>query len=271
MKLLSLNIWGGKLKDQLLTFISAHQEIDVFCFQEVYSSSAGKIISREMHSDIFEQITSALKDHIGYFAPHLKNHDLEGKVDHNLETGLAVFVKKSLSIKERGDIFIHRSGHALLDDNYETIPRNLQYVVVTDNNANYLIGHFHGVWYPKTKLDTEDRIEQSKKIRGFLAKRKEKIILCGDFNLLPNTQSLSILEENMRNLIKEFNISTTRNLHYKRGEKYADYILISPEVSIRDFRLLEDEVSDHLPLYLEFESSQGTTNSEADNMGVNSV
>ena len=97
-------------------------------------------------------------------------------------------------------------------------------------------------------------LKQSQIIKDFLAKRREKKqIVCGDFNLLPNTESMGMLEVGMRNLIKEFNIPTTRNKNYERAEKHADYVLISPTVGVKNFRAVDIEVSDHLPLMLEFE------------------
>ena len=76
--------------------------------------------------------------------------------------------------------------------------------------------------------------------------------MCGDFNLLPNTQSLAILEEGMRNLIKEFGITSTRSELYTKSEKYADYILTSPDIAVHDFKVFSDTISDHLPLMVEF-------------------
>ena len=79
-------------------------------------------------------------------------------------------------------------------------------------------------------------------------------VMCGDFNLLPNTQSIKKLEDfGLRNLIKENNITSTRTSFYTKTEKFADYALLSDEIDIKDFKVLPDEVSDHSPLYLEFE------------------
>ena len=78
-------------------------------------------------------------------------------------------------------------------------------------------------------------------------------ILCGDFNLLPNTESLAILSEDMKNLVKDFDITSTRSKLYTKPEKFADYILVSPDVSVKKFTVMQDEVSDHLPLLLEFD------------------
>jgi len=117
----------------------------------------------------------------------------------------------------------------------------------------HTICNFHGHWKPHTnKEDLPERIEQSKKIVEFLKPEKSKKILCGDFNLAPHTQSIRILEDGMRNLVKEYGITSTRSHYYTKDGKFADYILVSPEVEVKDFKVLPDVVSDHLPLYLEF-------------------
>ena len=103
------------------------------------------------------------------------------------------------------------------------------------------------------KTDTEERILQSKHIRDFIKRQNEQTILVGDFNLSPDTESLAIVEEGLRNLVKEYGVTSTRTSFYKKEEKFADYALASPDVNIVDFKVLPDEVSDHAPLYLEID------------------
>ena len=255
MKLITLNTWGGKLYDPLLDFVRhAAEDTDVFCFQEMYQAPSDRIISRDMHSDIYGEIATNLKNHRGYFAPHLEGYDLNGKVDFPLKAGLAIFIKKDINVNECDDLPVYGSGLEILDDGgIRAIPRNLQYISFRAKGKNYLAAHFHGIWYPKTKVDSDDRINQSVKIKEFLSERSEEKILCGDFNLLPTTQSMLILEEGMINLIKKHEIKTTRNKYYEREEKYADYVLVSPEIISRQFIAMDALVSDHLPLLLEFE------------------
>jgi len=79
-------------------------------------------------------------------------------------------------------------------------------------------------------------------------------VLCGDFNLLPDTESLKRLEGiGLRNLIKEYGITSTRTSFYDKPAKFADYALVSEGIEVKDFKILPDEVSDHSPMYLEFE------------------
>lgn len=73
----------------------------------------------------------------------------------------------------------------------------------------------------------------------------------GDFNLLPESESLKKFEEfGLRNLIKEYGITSTRSSLYQKEEKYADYAFVSKDIEVQEFAVLPDEVSDHLPLSL---------------------
>src|SRR5438270_3748045 len=69
-------------------------------------------------------------------------------------------------------------------------------------------------------------------------------ILCGDLNLLPTTQSLALLEQGMRNLVKAYGITSKRSRFYEGPERFADYVLVSKEVQIKEFHILDEEVSD---------------------------
>lgn len=253
MKLIALNTWGGKLLTSLLTFLKNYSdEVDIFCFQEIYNSPEKRKIARDMKSNLYQEIARVLNNHQGYFKPNLRGHDLAGKVNFELWSGLATFIKKTIKVKDTGNVWLYREGYDLLENDNKTIPRNLQFIQFFYNNQKYLVAHFHGLWYPKSKLDNEERIEQSERIKRFLNGKNVKKILCGDFNLLPTTQAMRILEEGRRNLIKEFNIGTTRNQNYKREEKHADYILVSPDVEVIDFKVIKNILSDHYPLLLEF-------------------
>ena len=47
MKLITLNIWGGHLREQLLAFIDAYHDIDIFCLQEAYHNAPYKTSTDE--------------------------------------------------------------------------------------------------------------------------------------------------------------------------------------------------------------------------------
>jgi endonuclease/exonuclease/phosphatase family metal-dependent hydrolase len=133
------------------------------------------------------------------------------------------------------------------------LPRNFHYVVVKNHGKEFLITNIHGFWKPGKKGDTKESLEQSDKILDFLKSFTGPKILCGDLNLNPETESIKKLEKNLVNLIAEYKVSNTRSKFYTRNEKFADYILVSPDVKVQDFKVMNEHVSDHLPLYLSFE------------------
>jgi len=78
--------------------------------------------------------------------------------------------------------------------------------------------------------------------------------LCGDFNLLPETKSLIMFEDaGMKNLIKEYNITSTRNKFKKFNKKISDYVFVSNNVNVSSFKVPDVLISDHLPMIFEIQ------------------
>ena len=110
------------------------------------------------------------------------------------------------------------------------------------------------MWNGKGKTDSDARLMQSSNIINTLKDLEGEIVLCGDFNLRPDTESLAMIENfGLRNLIKENGVTSTRTALYKKEEEFADYTLVSKGVTVREFKVLPDEVSDHNAMYLDFE------------------
>lgn len=254
MKLVSLNIWGGRLFKPLVLFVKEQSKsTDIFCFQEVLDTSSDTKITHEQRADILKELQKALPDFRSYFAPATSGFDFENSVDFPLEQGLAIFVHKFIQVKEHGDIFVYKSRNqhtkaAIWKDSF---PKSLQYINFEINEKEFWVGNLHGIW-AKEDTDTEARLNQSEKIIEFFNSRSGEKILCGDFNLSPNTKSLEILESNMKNLIKDFKITDTRGKMYKKPNKFADYILVTPGVQVTGFEVPQVSISDHLPMILEF-------------------
>ena len=241
MKLITLNVWGGHVQDPLLKFIESRSDIDIFCFQEVYKDAENKMSTddKEVSLNIFSQIADILSNHEGFFRPVLKD-----------SYGIGMFVKKDIEVLEEGDINIHDNP------NYPgygpTHPRNLQWVECRINKQIYSILNVHGLWNGMGKTDTPERIVQSQRIREFMDTINTPKIVCGDFNLRPDTKSLEIVEDGMTNLVKTYKVTSTRTSLYPKPERFADYIFTSPDITVNSFAVLPDEVSDHAPLFLDF-------------------
>lgn len=253
MKLISLNTWSGRGGNEvILNFFKKNKEVDIFCLQEVWEGGEDYAPIWASGIDAIDtrlvtNIKNILTEHDCYFRPHYMDW-----------YGLAIYVKKNLKIQEEGDIFVFKEREdAFKDDEGGTAinhARNLQYLTLETPKGLRTIANFHGLWNGKSKEDTEERFTQADNISRFLKDLKSPHVLCGDFNLLPESKTFKQLEDlGMKNLIKEFGITSTRSSHYKKPVRFADYTLVSEGIKVNKFKVLPDEVSDHLAMYLDFE------------------
>ncbi len=251
MKLICLNIWAGKIHDPLLNFLEKHSDIDIFCFQEVFDSETKEISKDGFYTNIYSEIQAVLKNHDGYFGSMLKGlggFDPMYFPDYDIDFGLAIFVKKSLIVKNSGNEIVHK-GNKKLENLRIDCPRGLQYVVLN----NTAIFNFHGIaTWPKTE-DTEPRLMQSSNIRKVLDSFSCRKLICGDFNLAPDTMSMNIIERGMKNLIKDYGIKSTRSRLFDRAYGFSDYVLVSKDIRINSLNVPDVAVSDHLPIIVDFE------------------
>lgn len=255
MKLVSLNTWCGRRFDSLADFVRKHQDADFFCFQEVGEGESELIWSsggERMH--LLSDLSEMLPDHNAYFAPFLDGYDAElNRTEYKWPFGLAMFVRKTVDHEPAADFFVYGTFNSIGGTDKTTIPRNVQFVRAMVNGNPLTVCNFHGLWYQSSKGDNEHRIEQSRRIKEFLDPEPAETIVAGDFNLLPDTKSLAMLEEGMKNLIKDFSITDTRGPLYTKDLRFADYTLVSPGVQVKHFDVPKVEVSDHLPMILEFD------------------
>jgi endonuclease/exonuclease/phosphatase family metal-dependent hydrolase len=242
LKLITLNIWGGRVRAPFLDFVISHEKnTDIFCFQEVYHNAPAQISDENapVSLNIFSELEALLPDFKGFFKPVVNNI-----------YGICAFVRKTIEVLGEGDIQIYDNPtYSGIGPHHS---RNMQWLQIRLEGQVYSILNVHGLWNGKGKKDSPDRILQSQRIREFMDKLSTPKIICGDFNLRPDTESMKIIEDKMHNHIHLHQVSSTRTSLYKKEEKFADYILTSPEVKTHQFAVLDHVVSDHKPLLLEF-------------------
>ena len=261
MRLITLNTWGGRLGHKLIPFLTKQADTtDIMCLQEVLDVPESETKKKE-----WKDIESAVDRHAGienqrtldlYWRIHTALPAFNSNLSVAYSSGnerLATFVKRSLTIEK-----CTYRNLAVVKNQVYGVPFKLgspfQYSRIKANGTAYNICNIHGLWQPVGKGDTPERRKQSESWIRESSKLDGKTILCGDFNLSPDTESIALLEkEGFVNLVKEYGIKTTRNeLYASKKGKFADYIFVSKDIEVSEFEVIEETVSDHLPLCIDF-------------------
>jgi len=270
MNIISLNTYMGHVFEPLMDFIETHRDsTDVFCFQEMMSSDDMELKHTEgtRRLNLLQEIQTRLPDHNVFFDATQDDFETDTPYAGQSKLGSAIFYRKSLDMRETGSFIICNAYNTFTPPDYSTLAHNAIYIVVNQDGHDYLICSVHGNSEPANKLDSPFRIEQFEKIRHFLNARNERRILMGDFNAMPNTQSVMMFEEaGLRNLVREYDIKTTRGSNmrklfpqYEHGtygfQEFADYTFVSPEIPVTSFDVPDLPISDHLPMILEIDTT----------------
>ena len=255
---MSLNLWGGRVLGPLLDFVREQAPaIDVFCFQEVLAAADLTRLACGFHPSLFDDLARALDQFDPVFDPLVSWQ--EPREDGRRATvpfGLATFTRRTLAIagRRRARIIDHQDTLDAAPGLHD-VARWLQLTYLAAPGGPVLIANYHGIARPGTKLDSDERVEQSRSIRRVLDDHQGPKVLIGDFNLLPATESVRVLEAGLRNLVTERSIPTTRsrlNPYFGTAQEqpHADYAFVSPGLAVEEFIVPDVQVSDHLPMIL---------------------
>jgi hypothetical protein len=266
MKIISLNTFGGTVFRPLIEFIKGHAaDTDVFCFQEMYKGEQFRTLTSEkgIRLNLFQEISTILPAFNGYFSPTQDDYGVQKTDSVQTTLGTAIFVRKTLTVLEQGSFFLVNGRNTYDGKDDLTLGYNASYITIDNSGTPLTVIGLHGVSMPAHKLDTPLRQEQSQKIIDFLKERSGEKIVMGDFNLLPETESIKMFaKDGFKNLIDDYSIKTTRGSHmrvlfphYADGpygfQEFADYTFVSKGMDVKSFEVPDEPISDHLPMILE--------------------
>lgn len=248
VKFLTLNIWfGGKLFNNITSFIKKENP-DIITFQEVYDGKNPYLEKRFQSYTLLQKV-------LGYqfvnFAPAFEEVLDVG----NIEWGNAVFSKYPLISSENifFDIPYAKNYHNTMKGS-EFSPRNMQHVTLHADGKEIHVFNIHGIW----GLDGNDnprRRAMGEVIINHI-RDKQHVILSGDFNLKPNTQTVYTIEKHLNSVFNN-ELQTTFNMKYKTNPGYAtaavDMIFVSKNIRVVKKLCPQIDISDHLPLIAFFE------------------
>ncbi|MFS8146826.1 endonuclease/exonuclease/phosphatase family protein [Rhizobium sp. BR 249] len=265
MRIISLNAWGGRLHEALISYVR-QADPDVLCLQEVLrapGAAPGWSIYRDaglelpQRANLFDEIGAALPGHDGVFCPTSRGQLFDGDTAIAAEFGLATFVRKSHSIIAQGLDFVHgRFSPEGWGDHPR--PRNAHCIHLFSHEqaSSVTIAHMHGLRDPAGKGDTAAREEQAEALVRLIERvwpGDEGLVVCGDFNVLPDSATFRILARlGLADLVTGNGLVDTRTSYYLKEGRYADYMLVTPGLNIAKFEVVAaPEVSDHRALLLD--------------------
>ena len=249
MKIISLNIWGGVVYEPLIKFIEKNKDIDIFCFQEVlFAEHEDHSAKFKARLNICNEIQKILVEHECFKSWDKDSDYFEDEFLENVPFGQTIFYKKNIEVIQKGFFSCHGDYK---NTKGGKVTGKCQWIKCVERNREIYLLNFHGLSQLNTfKRDTVERLFQSTILKEFI--KDKSCILLGDFNLNPETESMQVLDSVLINLIGKYQILNTRSDIYSKPERFADYILISNDIEEKDFMVFQDQVSDHLPLYLEY-------------------
>ena len=261
MKLISLNI-GIKIDNskEIGKFIKS-QDPDIVAFQEII---------RHFDESVFDMYKSKkhIEDIIGkklpysFFGPQWiadamrKNGQMHRDFNGFVEQGNEIISK--FPILNATNEFYHKHYSLELEwANFHTEDhsRCVQVAKLDVQGKHLQILNLHGL-YSRDKKDSERTLHQCKYVLEAAKRRSIPTIIAGDFNLLPNTKSIGLLNKKFKNLINEYKIKSTRpdfEDELEKGSNIVDYIFVNNKIKVNNFEVINTNISDHLPLVLDFD------------------
>ena len=235
-------MWQGRLERVLLKHLEK-SSVDFACMQEAveYSGRSLGLISS------YQKIGNSLGLEEQFFSKLISSK----LGDKELLFGNVIYSNvpftQTSTVFTRGE---HKNDFNFDEDDYNV--RAFQHVQVEINGKKLNILNHHGHHIDSHKLGDDETIRQVKQIIEHINQLEGSVILCGDFNLSPESESIKLIDEKLVNLSVEHKLITTRSkLTYKN--EVCDYIFVSSDIKVNSFVMDDTIISDHNALILDFD------------------
>lgn len=263
VKIVSINAWGGAMYDELVAWLKT-VEADAICLQEVtrtphrsgWATFADGERTLPQRLNLFDDVSAVLPGYTPHFVANDAGPVTDGDgTELRQDFGIATWVRNDFPVVGIDARFVHSRFVDHAEWNVEDRPRAALTVTVRDRVAESFISviQLHGLRDPIGKGDSPARFEQALRLAEIVEHVRavsDEIVLCGDLNLLPSSETFTLLAEHgMTDLVGE---ADTRTSRYTKQVRSASYLLVSSPFEVRSFEIVAaPEVSDHRALALD--------------------
>lgn len=252
MKIIQLNAWLGRLSGPVARFIS-EQNADVVCIQEAYIPNKDAIAAIADQYNFLDELVRVGNYKYQSFA---KNWAMPVAGAEIIE-GNVILSRYPITSEHTEHTF---GKYHVRNSSADCIAntRIWQSCSVQANNGIFTVANYQGYLSGIDPMGDGTTLETIKKVIKFIDSLPRPLIVCGDFNVSPSSDSMKLLSSKLRNLTLENNINTTLSKVHRaplkdRESVACDYILVSDDINVKSFVVSEEVVSDHKALILEFD------------------
>lgn len=263
VKIVSINSWGGAMYDELVAWLKT-VGADVICLQEVtrtphrsgWATFADGERTLPQRLNLFDDVSAVLPGYSPYFVANDAGPVTDGDgLELRQDFGIATWVRGDVPVVGLDARFVHSQFVDHAEWNIDDRPRAALTVTVRDRVAERFVSviQLHGLRDPAGKGDSPIRLEQARKLADIVEHVRpvsDVTVLCGDLNLLPSSETFTLLaEDGMTDLVGE---ADTRTSIYTKQTRSASYLLVSSRTAVQSFEIVgAPEVSDHRALMLD--------------------
>ena len=237
MKILQLNAWTGRIKGALGEFLQKN-DYDVICLQEAVWNDNRLLENFTLTVDQIKEKSGLKHDYrsanfeIEAFGSVIKQGNVILSREEIVEQETKIVHGEYLSLKSLEDV--KKQGYTLQ-------------IVKLKSGLN-IVNH-HGYWL-KTPVGDEETVAAMQKVAESVHQIEGPVVMCGDLNIIHASPAMRELDF-MRDLTDEFGYKNTLNGLKFGGEVACDHILVSEEVKVEKFEVLDNLISDHKALVAE--------------------
>lgn len=110
---------------------------------------------------------------------------------------------------------------------------------------------------PRYKEAAISRVKMVEKLKSHIETCPYPIIICGDLNDPPLSYSYQQISEGMKDAFVEKGFGWGKTYNGKIPGLRIDYIFVSPEIEVVDFKIVKNDFSDHFPVICSLKLNEG--------------